>query len=416
MPGAAASRGAGASASVSPTSASSGSTDTVPAIGSRRAIVRRTRSAMTSGAPRSATVMPQAVRTQSASGRRLRPSPYGMHLPQSTRLPSISATKRASSLISRVLPTPASPVTTAVAGSPPSMTSSMRPISTPRSASRPMNGASSPRPGRAELCARRRTSSYADTGSRFPLSRIGCSARHDAMFMVASAVSRPAQTAPEPATSDNRAAVFTVSPTTVYSRAAWTPATTSPVFSPTRSPSGAPPPRSSSSTRRTARCIDSAARTARSASSSCATGAPKTAMMPSPVSLSTCPPTSVTASESAVSTRPVTTLTRSGSSSSAHAVKSVRSPNSTVTTRRSVPGSRTRSASIRSSDVPQLKQNRAPGIAGVPQAGQANAVPDGAVIRGRRGSRAARAPRALRRARGSGRRRRRHARRQPAAR
>ena len=125
---------------------------------------------------------------------------------------------------------------------------------------------------------------------------------------------------------------------TVYSSAAWTPATTSPVLTPMRRPTGAPPPRSSSSTRRTARCIASAARTARSGSSSWATGAPKTAMMPSPVSLSTCPPKVRTAPASAASTRSVTAPTRSGSTPSDHAVKSERSPKSTVTTRRSAAG------------------------------------------------------------------------------
>ena len=82
-------------------------------------------------------------------------------------------------------------------------------------------------------------------------------------------------------------------------------------------------------------CMLTAARTARSASSSWAVGAPKTAMMPSPVSLSTWPPTSTTTRANAASTRSVTSPTRSGSRSSAHAVKSERSPNSTVTTRRS---------------------------------------------------------------------------------
>ena len=73
------------------------------------------------------------------------------------------------------------------------------------------------------------------------------------------AVRSPAYTVPIAAASASRAAVFTASPITVYSSPAWTPATTSPVLSPTRSPDGAPPPRSSSSTRRTARCIDSEA-------------------------------------------------------------------------------------------------------------------------------------------------------------
>ena len=116
---------------------------------------------------------------------------------------------------------------------------------------------------------------------------------------MATAVSRPAKIEPTEAASDSREAVLTVSPTTVYASAAWTPASTSPVLSPTRSPSRRPPPSSSATSRLTSCCMLTAARTARSASSSWAVGAPNTAMMPSPVSLSTWPPTSTTTLASA---------------------------------------------------------------------------------------------------------------------
>src|SRR3954470_24109767 len=90
-------------------------------------------------------------------------------------------------------------------------------------------------------------------------------------------------------------------------------------------------------------------------------------MMPSPVSLSTRPPMSTVARDSAASTRSVTTPTLSGSRSSAHAVKSERSPNRTVTTRRSAVGSLIPATSR---TAPQLWQNRAPGTGGVPHTGQ----------------------------------------------
>src|SRR5438874_2734267 len=61
-----------------------------------------------------------------------------------------------------------------------------------------------------------------------------------------------------------------------------------------------------------------------------------------------------------------TASARSGSRSSAHAVKSDRSPNRTVTTRRSVAGN----IAAAGNAAPQLWQNRAPGTATVPQTGQ----------------------------------------------
>ena len=97
-------------------------------------------------------------------------------------------------------------------------------------------------------------------------------------------------------------------------------------------------------------------------------------MIPSPVSLSTCPPKVLTAPASAASTRSVTAPTRSGSRSSDQAVKSDRSPNSTVTTRRSAAGR----VAAAGSAAPQLWQNRAPGTATVPHTGQVTAGPTAA--------------------------------------
>ena len=83
------------------------------------------------------------------------------------------------------------------------------------------------------------------------------------------------------------------------------------------------------------RCICSAARTARSASSSWATGAPKSATSASPTILSTRPPKADTSDESAAKQRSTRFLTVSGSAVSEKFVNPTRSANSTVVTRRS---------------------------------------------------------------------------------
>jgi hypothetical protein len=81
-----------------------------------------------------------------------------------------------------------------------------------------------------------------------------------------------------------------VSPITVYSRPT-EPASTSPVFTPTRRAKLTPCVSTSPSLiSAIAACMPSAARIARSASSSWATGAPKIAITLSPMYLSTRPP------------------------------------------------------------------------------------------------------------------------------
>ena len=69
-----------------------------------------------------------------------------------------------------------------------------------------------------------------------------------------------------------------------------------------------------------ASCIPSAARTARSASSSCATGAPNRAITLSPMYLSTVPPKRSTSAPSRSSERSTSDFTASGSIPSATAV------------------------------------------------------------------------------------------------
>jgi len=131
------------------------------------------------------------------------------------------------------------------------------------------------------------------------------------------------------------------------------------VFTPIRMRIGAP---STGSNARTVSCILSAARTARSASSSWATGAPNNATMPSPTILSTSPPKLTMSAASASKTSSTRFLSRSGSSVSDSVVKPTMSPNSTVTTRRS--------SLRRTSGAPHDGQNLAPAGVRAPHDGQ----------------------------------------------
>ena len=101
-------------------------------------------------------------------------------------------------------------------------------------------------------------------------------------------VRSPTVTLPGRAALWSREATFTVSPTTVYVSPT-APASTSPVFTPTRRANGLSMALHSLISS-IAACMASAARTARSASSSCATGAPNSAITLSPMYLSTVPP------------------------------------------------------------------------------------------------------------------------------
>ena len=103
-------------------------------------------------------------------------------------------------------------------------------------------------------------------------------------MVAASTITPPTGAAPW-----RRAAVLTTSPATIPSpRSGRAPraTTASPVVTAARTATSRPSPRSPSMVSR----MRSAARTARSASSSCAMGAPKTAMTASPMNFSTVPP------------------------------------------------------------------------------------------------------------------------------
>ena len=91
---------------------------------------------------------------------------------------------------------------------------------------------------------------------------------------------------------------------------------------------------------RTASRISSAARTARSASSSCTTGIPNTATRASPITFSTVPPCRSTGPRIAASNRAITPRMTSGSNRSPSSVEPTTSQRSTVTvlrTSRAVP-------------------------------------------------------------------------------
>ena len=105
---------------------------------------------------------------------------------------------------------------------------------------------------------------------------------------VARRVGSPTSTWPGSATDWIRAAVFTMSPATMPWPSAPTVTVASPVSTPARARRSATPISSPSAV--TAATRSSAARTARSASSSVAMGVPHTAMTASPMNFSTVPP------------------------------------------------------------------------------------------------------------------------------
>ena len=108
--------------------------------------------------------------------------------------------------------------------------------------------------------------------------------------------------------------------------------------------------------------ILSAARTARSGSSSWATGAPKTAITASPMNFSTVPPRCSTFQRSRAWNGSRSRRTSSGSSRSASVVKPTRSAKSTVTVRRSAEASTPPGSG---SAAPQAPQKRKPsGLSG----------------------------------------------------
>ena len=136
-----------------------------------------------------------------------------------------------------------------------------------------------------------------------------------------------------------RAATFTASPVTKPWPREESPAITSPVFTPVRARSRTPHRASSCSfSSASAVRMSTAARTARSASSSRTVGMPKTAITASPMYFSTVPPWRSITVRISLKYRWMTSRRDSGSSSSPSAVEPVTSQNRTVTVLRAVGG------------------------------------------------------------------------------
>src|SRR5439155_12611920 len=184
-----------------------------------------------------------------------------------------------------------------------------------------------------------RTTRYASTVCAFPLSTNAPNDSNSKARPASRNVVEPTTISPGVAIDSSRCAVFTVSPTTVYADCtspASRPLTTSPLEIPIRRASRRPCSRSSQSfSSASALCISTAARTARSASSSWETGAPKTAMTASPMYFSTVPSYRWIGRTSAAKNAPRIRRRSSGSSRSPRGVDPDRSAKSTETNRRS---------------------------------------------------------------------------------
>ncbi len=213
------------------------------------------------------------------------------------------------------MPTPASPTT---------VTSSQRACACARSHASTICASSRSRPTNRDAWLRSgasstETSRYAGTGSDFPFNVSGSTGSATTASRTSACVVSPISTSPGAAACSNRAATFTASPVTSRSDV---PVTTSPVFTPIR-------PRIPSSG--SASRISTAARQARSASSSCATGTPNTAITASPMNFSTVPPCDSTIAFIRSKYRASSARSASGSVDSPSAVDPVTSQNSTVT-------------------------------------------------------------------------------------
>ena len=153
--------------------------------------------------------------------------------------------------------------------------------------SRPTNGPYGRRRRRYDPAGSIRSTAYAVMGPARPFTRSERGATVRASGSTARNVRSPTRISPGSAACCRRAARLTASPVTRKSRPGVTPVTTRPVLIPIRSAIGMS--RRSPSVVSRER-ITSAARTARSGSSSCATGTPKTAITASPMNFSTVPP------------------------------------------------------------------------------------------------------------------------------
>ena len=186
--------------------------------------------------------------------------------------------------VSRLLPMPPMPVMLTRRVRPSRSVAWYSSLTSRSSSSRPTNGASSvserPRPPRS---ATTRTALKAGTGAILPLSIWSPAGSKTIAELAARCVDSPTSTHAGGATDCRRAVVLTMSPATIPWFVAPIVTAASPVITPARALIPGP-------TLATASTNSSAARTARSASSSRAVGVPHTAMTASPMNFSTVPP------------------------------------------------------------------------------------------------------------------------------
>jgi hypothetical protein len=230
--------------------------------------------------------MPACALTISASAQKLTPSPYGSERPCRHQISSGSASATCdSSYTSRDLPIPGTPTSVTSCGDRSARTRASASRSTPSSRSRPTSAALAWCGTSTPSRARAATASHTGTGSRLPFAATGTAGRYSITARVCRNVRSPTSTPFTGAAACNRAAVFTTSPAAIPSPCpgrAPSVTSASPVFTPTRTWTW---PSSRAQSR-----IASAARTARSGSSSCAAGAPNSAITASPMNFSTVPP------------------------------------------------------------------------------------------------------------------------------
>ncbi len=241
------------------------------------------RSVVSTASSLASSSMDAAARTAAATGANVAP-PAGSHRTSTIRARRTAAWD--SSRARRDLPTPGEPTIETSCGWRSAMVRSSSRVSRSSSLARPTNGDTPTVSPPASNDSRRN----AGTGSDLPFTVSGSRGRSWAPERTRRNVDSPTSVSPGPAACCRRAATFTASPTTSASLAG---TTTSPVLMPTRtrtstgSPSAGPPPSAA-----TASWSDSAAASARIASSSRTSGTPKAAITPSPVNFTTRPPCS----------------------------------------------------------------------------------------------------------------------------
>ena len=268
------------------------------------------------------------LRTRARTASRPVPAPKSRTSPVWQAKPHARA-PRWNSSTRRVLPMPASPRRWRTCPRPPERQVASAVSRTPSSARRPTKGAARSAPAAGPSRRQQRTA---------PSNPLAGSAPRWAHSIRPKSVARTAsetRISPGPAASARRAARFTDSPVTVYSRCASLPvplATTWPPARPMCTCSARPIPAAMDGT---ASRMARAARAARSASLPWDTGAPNTAITQSPMCLSTRPPCSCTIRSARPKKRPSSACVSSAPSSRPSAVKPARSAKRTATCRRS---------------------------------------------------------------------------------